>query len=143
MDVTFYHFTSRQHLESIERDGVIRPSENNVGSPLPTWHPFGTHVGPDVVWLLDTPVAEFNHGLSPWPGSDLVSMFDKTAATIEVDVPAIRWADWSYTNQMHPEWRRAFVQAGGGEEAAAHWYVWPRPIRRSRWVMISRKEEER
>jgi hypothetical protein len=141
--MTYYHLTSERHLKGIERDGVIRPSESNVGSPVPAWQPYGTHVGPDVVWLLNTPVLEFNHGLTTAAGSDLVSAFDKTAVAIEVNVPAMRWLDWAYSSQMHPAWRKAFIQAGGGDEAATHWYVWPRTIRRSRWVsMVIRGNNE-
>jgi hypothetical protein len=125
-----YHFTSRFHLDSILRDGVITTTESNVGSPIPFLRPYGTHVGPDVVWLLDLPDAGHTHGLG----------HEKTEVRIAVEVPAIRWLDWPHTAQMNPKWFARLVKTGGGIEAAAHWYVFPAPIRASSWEAIHVKE---
>lgn len=122
--MTFYHYTSKSRLERILEQGVLLPSESNVGAP---WQ--GEHVGPDVVWLLDTPTLTFDHGL-------LADKTSKNEAIIAVDVPAIRWLDWSYTASMDPEWFEVFVEAGGGPVAAEHWYVFPAPIRKKRWVGV-------
>jgi hypothetical protein len=125
----FYHFTSREHLEQIRADGMIRPTDSNVGSPFPEMRPYGVHIGPSVVWLLDTPEVGYDHGLSG-------SVQDKTAVRISVNVPAVRWLHWQHAAPMHPEWRRRLVEIGGGEEAAAHWYVWPASIRSRHWAAV-------
>jgi len=121
--VTFYHFTSETHLPLILRSGVIMPTESNVSFSR-------EHGGPRVVWLLDSPeLGELSHGLH--------SVVDKTAVTIEVDVPAIRWRDWEFAARMEPRWRQSFIDAGGGDEAADRWFILPAPIRESRWVTIT------
>lgn len=127
--MTFFHYTSREHFDVIVHGGgVVLPSESNVGSVVPWQPPHGGHVGPDVVWLLDDsdPFA-FEHGLEH-------TVLNKRAVRIEVDVPALRWLDWEPAQQMHPDWRRTFIDIAGGDEAAEHWYVWPAPIRFNRWV---------
>lgn len=132
----FFHFTSLRHLDSIEQRGVIIPTESNVGSAVPGMDPFGTHVGPDVVWLLDVEDPyEYGHGLigaGQFPPRE-----DKRAVRIEVDVPAILWLAWAPALRSNPAWRHVFMHAGGGEGAYGHWYVWPAPIKRGRWVDIS------
>ncbi len=127
----FFHYTSVQHLESIERRGLIIPTESNIGSPTPDMPPFGEHVGPDVVWLMDEedPFAH-DHGLAG-------SFHNKRAVRIEVDVPAILWLAWEPAMRMNPVWRGAFMHSGGGSPAYHHWYVWPAPIKRGRWKSIS------
>lgn len=117
-----YHFTSREHLPAILNSGLVLPSESNI-------HPSIERAGPDVVWLTDTESSGLGHGLA---GSATL----KGAVRIEVDVPAIRWLEWEWTAHMAGWWREAIVRAGGGDEAAAHWYVWPAPIRRSRWLAV-------
>lgn len=57
--MAFHHYTSTVHLPSILGEGVLRPTESNVGSPTQ-----GAHVGPDVVWLLDEDLPSANHGLA-------------------------------------------------------------------------------
>lgn len=120
--MSLYHFTSGAHWIHIAGDGVLHPSESNIDPATP-------HAGPPVVWLTDTPTADLGHGLD---GSDV----DKTSVRIEVDVPAIRWVDWEWTARMPNWWRDVMVRAGGGTEAAAHWWVWPARIPRSRWVDV-------
>ena len=117
--MNYYHYTSSLHLPVIEREGVIRPTESN-------FDPIRSHVAPDVVWLLDTKIIEYGHGLGEM----------KTDVCITVDVPAFRWSDWLYMQQMDPLWREAFIEAGGGTDAADHWYVFPFRIPRSRWVKV-------
>jgi len=127
-----YHFTSAHHLPHIRRAGMLQPTESNVGSPVTHMPPWGSHRGPDVVWLLDT--AELNghpHGLRG-------SVYDKTEIRISLDIPRpVKWLDWEWTAMMHPDWRSAFVEAGGGPAAVEAWYVWPVPVRRSRWLDIT------
>lgn len=125
----FYHFTSRLHMVHIQAAGLIRTTESNVGSPDPRHTPHGQHVGPDVVWLLDTPEAAFDHGLRG-------SAVDKTAVYVAVDVPAIRWLDWGPAAAMDPRWRRTLIERGGGPTAAERWFVWPASIPRVRWVNV-------
>lgn len=132
----FYHFTSLRHLDSIEQRGVILPTESNVGSAVPGLEPFGEHVGPDVVWLLD--VADpFEHGHGLVGAGQFPPRDDKRAVRIEVDVPAILWLAWAPALRSNPAWRSVFMHAGGGGAAYAHWYVWPAPIKRGRWTSVS------
>jgi hypothetical protein len=135
MTMTFFHFTHPGHLGSIVEAGRLLPSESNVGAPYPvTDGPQGSHVGPDVVWLLDSPEIaaqsptgdDLTHGLYP----------DKRRIRFEVDVRAIRWLDWTHAAVMSPDWRRIMIDAAGGMEFAEHWYVFPAAIRRSRWLGI-------
>lgn len=135
--MTFYHFTSEEALHGIESHGLILPTESNVGSVSENMPPMGEGLGPDVVWLIDSPDRpannrnKINHGLFGTLG-------DKTAVRIEVEVPAIRWYDWAPAQQMNPTWKELLITASGGPAASDHWYVFPAPIPRSRWVRVER-----
>lgn len=123
--MTFYHFTHPLHLPKILSDGFLKTVESNIDYRE-------SHVGPAVVWLLDEAEPDWGdldgqHGLYP----------DKRLIRFEVDVPAIKWTDWFYTDQMDPKWKAGFVKSGGGEEAAEHWYVFPARIPAKRWVSVT------
>lgn len=123
--MSFYHFTHIGHLLPIFRDGMLRPTESNVDM-------FAPHAGPDVVWLLDQPTP-----FGPGSGDQLHGLYpDKRRIRFAVDVKAIRWLDWAPAKAMDPEWRASFLRAAGGEEVAESWYVWPAPIRASRWTEV-------
>ncbi|MCI2423457.1 hypothetical protein MOQ72_39205 [Saccharopolyspora sp. K220] len=115
---TLYHFTSQYHLSKILASGKLNPTESNIGSANPMLKPYGTNVGPKVVWLLDTPdLGDHSHGLRG-------SFFDKTAVRITVTTTrAIRWKNWKWTKRMNPEWKRDLLRAGGGMSAAGRWWV--------------------
>jgi hypothetical protein len=134
--VTYFHFTHPHHLESIVRDGHVRPTESNVGAPggFPSRvKPVGTHARGPVVWLLDQDnpfLDEDNdkaHGLYP----------AKREVRFEVDVPAIRWIGSSWHRKMHPEWREVFIRSAGGIEVAEHWFVYPKAIPSAQWVSVT------
>jgi len=121
--VTFFHFTSQFHIAEIIASEVIQTTESNVNMSTP-------HAGPDVVWLLDTADAmDASHGLEG-------ALFDKRKCYVEVDVLAIPWRDWFWTAQMEPKWRQTMIDVGGGDAAAARWYVWPNAIPATRWRSI-------
>lgn len=126
---TWYHFTSPDHLPRILKSGFLKTVESNIGSPVPTMPPTGDHVGPDVVWLLDTPEVEYDHGLTG-------SIHDKTGVRFTVRCKAERWTAWAPGRQAHPAWRAAMVRAGGGEPATRHWLVSERPIPAASWTKI-------
>lgn len=132
---TLYHFTNLPRLESIIGEGLIRPSESNIGAP---WsdprYPYGEHAAPPVVHLLDTANPfEFDHGLTG-------VVHDKRQVRIGVEVPGIPWRSWEWTQMMSPRWRRILAdQVGVG--ADTHWRVFPAPIRRRRWSSIAVKED--
>jgi hypothetical protein len=129
--MSFYHYTSHQHLKQILRDGYICPSESNVSITQDRY-------GPDVVWLVDRPNLEYGHGLS-FTDAPFTMVFDKTAVCIEVDIPAIKWTDWSYSHEMNSVWKEAFIASGGGREAADQWYVFPGIIPIDRIININGK----
>jgi hypothetical protein len=126
-----HHFTSLQHLPFILKDGLLKPTESNIGSPNPQWSPAGLAIGPDVVWFLDEEEPTFGHGLNG-------SIVDKgnVRITVEVGYP-VKWTDWQWTAKMHPAWKHHLLEAAGGPEAAEHWYVIPAPVRKARWRSIT------
>lgn len=133
-----HHFTSRQHLPSILEDGLLRPTESNVGTLYPVaGFPSGLHAGPEVVWLLDSETVDHGHGLVLPQMPGVAHDVDKTEVRITVDVPAIRWLDWEWADRMEPRWRAVMTESAGGIEAVQHWYVLPAPIRRTRWREIA------
>lgn len=132
-----YHFTSKHHLELILKAGVITTTESNVGSPHFALQPTGDHYGPDVVWLLDTPVLHYNHGLSMDPDSKIQMLWNKTEVRITVRVEgAVPWLKWKPAEEMNPRWRRSFLQGVGGRDAARRWWVLEREIPRDEWLEI-------
>ena len=122
--MSFFHFTSKLHLPLILEAGILRVTESNIS-------PYKTHEGPDVVWLLDEKAGQPERGMHGLIGDN-----DKTAVRFEVDVPAIRWLDWEPVRNMEDWWLKTLIRAGGGDEAAEHWYVWPVGILRKRWIGI-------
>lgn len=124
-----FHFTSPTHWPAIQAAGRLRVTESNVSPRQP-------HVGPDVVWLLDVPELDGRpHGLYLPDRPRAPDFADKTRVRIEVRAPySARWVDWAWTHRMDPRWRDAIVAAGGGIEAAEHWYVHPAPIPARCWV---------
>lgn len=134
--MTLFHFTSLPHLEEIIRSGAILTTESNIGAP---WqdpiYPYGTHAGPPVVHLMDSPNPfEFDHGLTG-------VRYDKRQARFEVSAPGIPWESWEWVQRMSPRWR-GILERQAGEGASKHWQVFPAPIRAKRWVSIAVKEDE-
>ena len=123
-----WHFTSSHHLPSILREGVLRVTESNVSITE-------DHAGPDVVWLLDQPVADAPHGLD---GGAL----DKREVRFEVRTQAVRWTDWIKTQPIEQVWLAALLRAGGGIEAARHWYIALDPIPESQWESVAIRQND-
>lgn len=122
-----YHFTSREHLASIRCDGYLRLTESNVSAP---WQHLAMT---PVVWFVDTPVLQHDHGLGG-------SAVDKRDVRIAVDVPeswTLRWLDWANGQGIDGHWLNALVDAAGGFEAAAHWWVTFRVVHHDRWVEVA------
>lgn len=117
--MTFRHWTAAVRVPEIVEGGIIWPTDSML-------HPVH-HVPPSVVWLLPS-------GTDPGAGHDNGLYDAKRTGWIDVNVPAIRWLDWSPTLRMNPAWKAAMIEAGGGIECAAHWYVWPAAIRAPRFV---------
>lgn len=119
-----YHFTSALHWPRIANSGVLAGSESNLDM-------FRPNAGPDVVWLLDTPVAtDYPHGLEG--GIDK----KRIRVTVESNL-AIKWTDWRPAQAMEPLWRDAVLEAAGGADAADHWWVLPTAgLRNKRWVEV-------
>jgi hypothetical protein len=101
---------------------VIKTTESNL-------NPYVPHAGKDVVWLVDVPILDADHGLRP----DLTG---KGEVRIEVNVRATRSLNWPPGMKMEPLFRNAFVEAGGGWGAAQHWYIHTAPIHSTQWVSI-------
>ena len=137
-----YHFTGTHHLASILRDGCLRPSESNVGTPRPPpgmdrLPPVGEHLGPDVVWMLDTPEITHPHGLV-----NALTGTAKTRVRFTVDVDATRWTSWPPARRMNPQWRAAMIRTGGGKVAAKHWWVTQRPVPASAWLAVDIRQDD-
>jgi hypothetical protein len=62
---------------------------------------------------------------------------------IQVDVPAVRWVDWEWTQRMSRSWRDAFIDARGGVRAATRWYVHPAAIPHVSWLSVIVDERAR
>lgn len=134
--MTLFHYTSLPHLEEIIRSEVILPTESNIGAPWKdSVYPYGTHAGPPVVHLMDSPTPfGFDHGLTG-------VRYDKRQARFEVKVPGIDWDSWEWTQKMSPRWREILEkQAGIG--ASKHWRVFPAPIRQKRWASIGVRQDD-
>lgn len=121
---TLFHYTSPMHLPRILATEELTTTESNVDV-------FVAHRGPDVLWALDTammPEGDLPHGL----------YHAKTLARITFRTPkrAVRWQDWDWTAKMLPEWRDTLVNAAGGPEAAAHWWIVPHPVISRHWTAV-------
>lgn len=134
--MNLFHYTSLPHMEEIIRAGAIHPSESNIGAP---WqdpiYPYGTHAGPPVVHLMDSPNPfEYDHGLTG-------ATYDKRQVRFEVSIPGIPWGAWEWTQRMSPRWRGILEeQAGAG--ASNLWRIFPAPISRRRWVSVAVRGDE-
>ncbi len=108
-----YHFTSAERMDMIWRDGFIRTTESNIGSPWPDSPPYGEHVGPDVVWLTDV---EASSAVALGVGSGVRGLnsldgTNKREVRVTVDVPDVDvtwWPDFARAHGMNPKWRRRF-----------------------------------
>jgi hypothetical protein len=123
-----YHYTSRLHLPSILRDGVIETTESNVSWTRP-------HAAPDVVWLTTCDSPHLGHGL--------ISVADKAEVRIAVEVPkdwAKRWKKWAKANGSAQSDMDILAESGGGWEAADTWFVCTRPIPKKYWKGIAVRE---
>ena len=125
-----YHYTSTLHLPHIVEAGFLKTTESNVSITR-------EHAGPDVVWALDTdwmPGGNLPHGL--WPVKTQIRF--KFLATKR----AIRWRDWEWTAKMDPDWQETMITAGGGDEAADHWWVVTRPVLAKQWLSVEYNDPE-
>ena len=126
-----YHFTSNTgfHLEPILAQGVLRPTESNIGSPYPGHKPHGLDCGPRVVWLTETPdMSRGDNGLSG-------SVVDKTRIRFTVEVAdAVKWTDFSKKHGIDKRWYAILDKIGGG--TAKFWWVVPRPILAHEWTEV-------
>jgi hypothetical protein len=125
-----YHYTSQHHLPYILRDGHLKVTESNIGSPLPTMEPSGMRVGPDVVWFS-------THGAPDANDLGLVSTsVDKTKVRFTVNVKdAEPWCSFADRHEINPEWRD-IIEEG---RAPKSWYVVERNVLRSEWLYVQVK----
>lgn len=127
--MTYFHFTHVYHAATIIDAEVITTTD----SMTDMWKP---HKDTDVVWLLDIDDATgASHGLSV-PIFNTPAELTKTRVRFEVDVPAVKWIDSRWYKRTDPEWLAIMIEAGGGIEAAQHWYVWDKPIKADQWVSV-------
>ena len=133
-----YHFTTIYYWERILRDGVIKTTESNVDL-----RPGREHAGPDVVWLLDTPTVDYNHGITSVDGvipGTKIKCVDKTRLRFEVSLPDFevhRWADWLRTQKnYHASSRYKLENTGGGPNATRHWWVTEKCIDMRYWRSV-------
>lgn len=106
-----YHFTGREHLNGIRRDGL------SLGSML---LPDGSFERP-VQWLTKS-----SSWAQPWATRRIVHC-DRSECRLPVVIPNAmrerlhRWCD--YSRQFPREWVEEFNEAGGGGAVAREWYV--------------------
>lgn len=127
----FWHYTSALHLTQIVKDGYIKTTDSMLDPVNPT-------AGPPCVWLLDTPGLLYSHGLDG-------SAVDKTAVRIEVNLPedrVVRWFPWAEAAGMPSAWMQAVMQAGGGADAAIHWWLHFRRIPIDKWRRIDVRQPD-
>lgn len=121
-----YHFTHRLHLATILEEGRLRTTESNISIAKP-------HAGPDVVWLFDTPDV-------PEATTDGSLYAEKRRVRFTVNLPKAhvqKWSRWAPVRDMDPLWKAAFLQAGGGMDAARHWWIATGPIPASQWLEVT------
>jgi hypothetical protein len=139
--VLLYHFTAEFHLQSILREGVLRTTDPNLFSEGPMTvqnketgaiTTIGEILGQPVVWLLDTPTVEFDHGLG-----DGTRGLEKRTIRVTIEVAdASPWLRWLTARTYDAAHVARIVRSGGGKAAARHWYVVPRPIPRGEWTEV-------
>ena len=129
----WYHYTSTERLVMIRSTGIIRTTESNIGSGRSDWPPFGSHVGPDVVWLTDEPEPDSQAlALTTIDGSD------KTEVRITVslaDDEVMWWPDFAKQHGIHRQWRRA-LELGRDPQS---WWVVERAIALCEVVAIEQR----
>jgi hypothetical protein len=142
-----YHFTSEHHIQQILADQKLRLAGANITAP---WQ---GNLDESCVWFLDTPTLEFDHGLSAasklgW-GANLKpavrDKYDKTRIRLTVDLDRsdplrglrpVGWIGWAHEQGINDTWFNAIVKAGGGIEAAKHWWITTGEVPAERWVEI-------
>lgn len=144
--MSLYHFTCTLNLPLILEKGYLWPVESNVSRTR-------SRYGPDVVWLVDTPVLDADHGVgrSHIEGvertaaarglvldDDYLASVDKTRVRIEVEsTGCVRWLDWPWQSRMTKRWRDGLLSPQvGGMDAVAHWWIHEGRITRDRWISI-------
>jgi hypothetical protein len=134
-----YHLTSLWHLPRIEASGGLKPGESNIGCPremadsIPSQGMrIGEHVGPDVVWLFDTPEPTLKVDgamLRPVAGA----RYDKRLVRITVEVPDAQWwPEWSRAHGIDRPWYKLMARGGRPQE----WYVVARRIPVAEFVNV-------
>ncbi len=121
-----YHYTSADddHLGSILREGVLRPTESNLDAAV-------EHAGPDVVWcLFGEYVSGEGHGLVN-AGHDF-----KTHVRFSLDVEGEPWLDWAKRHRMPSRFQKGLIRSGGGLGMARRWRVVEGPVPRDAWRSI-------
>jgi hypothetical protein len=122
-----YHFTSMIHLPSIMKDGHLKLTESNIGSPSPKMRPHGTHRGPDVVWLTEEP--------HPTKTNIDAMGTPKGEVRITVEIPQsdlYRWNSWAPAFGIQPDWYDLLSLYGDPDT----WWLTEREIPASEWRAI-------
>lgn len=147
-------------LREMEKDGPIYPraKHSDFNGPADTQQKvtmvvghdhitpdkpalFGSHVGPDVVWLTKDPTP-----VQRWAAverlPDEAEEYRKSEVLFVVDVPdedVNKWSEWAFEQGIHPFWYDCLDSTDLfllKQNAAEDWYVVPREIPKSEWVGI-------
>lgn len=127
--MNLYHFTSREHLPSILREGLSRGDV-----------PLTPTTGLNAVWLTSDASPD-GHGLSSGEviaadvaaragvstGGKGFRTHDKRAVRLLVNIPRgdrrlVRWRPWARKN-IELNWLAALENAGGGSAKARTWFL--------------------
>jgi len=121
-----YHYTSSLHMPSIQYEGMIRTTESNIGSPIPSMPPYGDHYGPDVVWLTNRPDVSTTAVNAMGPKGDVCITVNVSGLYIH------HWPKWAREQGINEDWYD--VLANGFDPES--WYISTRPIPITEWMSI-------
>ena len=140
-----YHFTSKEHLAEILKDGFIKLSPSNLEEPQNLHIDENTltavadndDVRP-VVWLTSTVKVSMSElGGNSYTKDDLSNIHDENTKkrlldskdsvriTVEKTADMYRWTRWAQGNGIDPKWFKALKQAASDN---ANWFIVERTI---------------
>ena len=110
--ISFYHYTTQDHLRGINESGVIKTVESNISSET-------DHAGPDVVWLFKdilqvVPRMLFTFLMIDNQSTSVMVPKCQVELTIELDRDEVSRADkFMKRHNADPDWIKHLEKTGG------------------------------